>query len=120
MDQTTLSPTYIPAAGETGNIILTLTVTSGSNGFCGTATSDMILEIIPGATADAGQDGVTCEDVEYTINGATASDNSTILWSSTGAGTLSNATTLNPTYYPASGETGTVVLFPPRQLLYVS
>ena len=110
IDAATLTPTYMPSAGESGNITLTLTVTSGGNGFCGTATSDMTLEILPGATADAGSDGMTCENAGYTITDASASDNSTILWTSNGLGTISNATTLTPTYYPATGETGSVNL----------
>ncbi len=109
-DETTLTPTYVPSAGENGNITLTLAVTSGGNGFCGTATSDMTLEILPGATADAGPDGATCENAEYTITDASASNNCTILWTSNGTGTISNATTLTPIYYPANGETGTITL----------
>jgi hypothetical protein len=109
-DATTLTPTYVPSYGETGNITLTLTVTSGGGGFCGTATSDMNLEILPGATADAGPDGITCENSQYLITDATASDNSTILWTTNGAGTISNATTLNPTYHPAYGETGIITM----------
>ncbi len=109
-DETTLTPTYIPATDETGIVTLTLTVTSGNGGFCGDAVSSMDLDIIPGATADAGDDDIICEDESYTVTGASASDNSTYLWTTDGAGTLSDATTLTPTYTPATGETGIVTL----------
>ena len=109
-DETTLTPTYIPAEGETGNITLTLTVTSGNNGYCGTASSSMNLEILPGAIADAGPDDATCENSAYMITGASASENSTILWTSNGMGTISDATTISPTYHPATGETGLVTM----------
>jgi PKD repeat protein/cation transport regulator ChaC len=109
-DKTTLTPTYIPATDETGIVTLTLTVTSGNGGFCGDAVSSMDLDIIPGATADAGDDDIICEDESYTVTGASASDNSTYLWTTDGAGTLSDATTLTPTYTPATGETGIVTL----------
>ncbi len=107
-DETTLTPTYIPATDEVGTITLTLTVTSGNGGFCGNAVSTMDLEIIPGATAYAGSDDVICEEESYTISDATASENSTILWTTNGSGTLSDATTLTPTYTPATGETGII------------
>ncbi len=110
VNETTLTPTYIPAMDETGTVTLTLTVTSGNGGFCGDAVSSMDLEIIPGATADAGNDDVTCQDESYTVTDASASDNSTYLWTTDGAGTLSDATTLSPTYTPATGETGFVTL----------
>ena len=109
-DETTLTPTYIPATGEVGIITLTLTVTSGNGGFCGNAVSTMDLEIIPGATAYAGSDDIICEEESFTVSDATASDNSTVLWTTNGSGTLSNATTLTPTYTSATGETGIITL----------
>jgi transposase-like protein len=56
----------------------------------------MDLDIIPGATADAGDDDIICEDESYTVTGASASSNSTILWTTTGNGVLTGETTLTP------------------------
>ena len=109
-DETTLTPTYTPDNEETGIITFTLTVTSGNNGACGTDVSSCTLDIIPGATADAGPDAAVCQDESYTVSGASASENSTILWTTSGSGILSGETTLTPTYTPADGETGEIIL----------
>ncbi|RLD78382.1 MAG: hypothetical protein DRJ15_11650, partial [Bacteroidetes bacterium] len=110
INEITLSPTYIPADGETGDISLTLTVTSGNGGLCGDAVSTMNLEILPGAVANAGQDELTCENSAFTITDASASANSTILWTTNGSGTITNATSISPTYNPANGETGLITM----------
>jgi gliding motility-associated-like protein len=102
----TLYPTYYPAAFETGPVTLTLTVTG--NLPCGTATDQMTLNIVPAPTADAGPDATICEGSAYTVTGATASNDIGILWVSSGLGTLNNATTLFPTYIPATNEVGPV------------
>jgi len=109
-DETTLFPTYIPDSEETGEVTLTLTVTSEGSGMCGTDISSMILTIMPGAVADAGPDGETCENSSYTVSGASASDNSTIEWATTGNGVLVDINTLAPTYTPAVGESGEIYL----------
>ena len=109
-DETTLTPTYIPDVEETGDVIFTFTVTSGNGGYCGTETSSCVLTILPGATAYAGPDGAVCIGESYTVSGATASDNSTLLWTTSGSGVLSGETTLTPTYTPDEGETGDIIL----------
>jgi hypothetical protein len=105
-DETTLTPVYVPGAGETGQVTLTLNV----YGDCADATDDMILTIIPDATAYAGADAETCENVGYTVTDATAENYTSILWTHNGSGTLSDANTLTPTYTPGAGETGDVTL----------
>ncbi len=105
---TTLTPTYSPAPYETGPITLILTVTG--NLPCGTASDQMTLDIIPAPEAYAGPDVTICEGSAYTITGATASNYTGILWISNGLGTLTNATTLTPTYTPATNEVGTITL----------
>jgi PKD repeat protein len=47
-------------------------------------------------------------DDPYTLSGASASYYSSLVWSHTGLGTLSNPTTINPTYNPAPGELGSI------------
>ena len=51
---TTLTPTYAPALGELGQVTLTLTATGA--GECPVATDQMVLTILPKATAGAGPD----------------------------------------------------------------
>ena len=105
---TTLSPTYTPGNGETGNVTLTMTV-QGQGG-CGSAVSTMTLTIQSGATADAGADDDICEGNTYQVTDATAANYTSLLWTENGTGTLTGANTLTPTYTPGNNETGTVTL----------
>jgi hypothetical protein len=50
----TLTPTYIPAVGESGNI--TLTLTASGTAPCGSVSNQMILSVNPSAVANAGSD----------------------------------------------------------------
>jgi hypothetical protein len=71
----------------------------------------MKLWIIPSVIASAGPDVNTlCQLVPYTITGASASNYSSLLWTDNGLGTLTNATTIHPTYTPSANETGPVIL----------
>ncbi|MCX6304921.1 MAG: Ig-like domain-containing protein, partial [Bacteroidetes bacterium] len=109
---TTLTPTYAPAPAESGPVNLTMTVTGNSP--CSGAFDVMVLTITPRPIIDAGigapSGGVTCESKPFTITGATATNVASILWTAPGPGTLTNATTLSPTYTPAAGQTGFVTL----------
>jgi len=106
---TTLTPTFTPATGITGNV--TLTLTANGNPPCSPATSSMTLNIQARPTANAGPDGTICQGHAYTVSGASESNASSYLWTSTGLGTLTNATNnLTPTYTPAPGEIGFVTL----------
>ena len=105
---TTLTPTYTPTASETGNVTLTLTI--NPNAQCGMASDSMILHITPGPTGDAGPDATTCDGQPYTVSGAWANNYANLLWVSTGQGTLTDYNSLTPTYTPAPGETGTIML----------
>src|SRR5690606_34359926 len=107
----TLTPTYTPDAGETGNITFTLTATG--NGSCATLDDQMTLTITPAATVFAGSDEETCEGVTFDFASqttpATATNFLSILWTTTGTGAIANANTLTPTYAPGVGETGNVI-----------
>jgi len=104
---------YTPSASDiaNGSVILTLTATSQAP--CSAPISDfMVLTIQPAPVANAGPDAAICENDTYYVTGATASDYSTLLWTSSGNGTFVDATTLNPTYTPGSADiaSGTVTL----------
>jgi len=105
---TTLNPTYTPAPYETGPVTLTLTVTG--NPPCGVVTDQMTINIIPAPQANAGPDASVCEGSSYTVTGASASNYTSLFWTSNGTGTLTNASTLNPTYIPSTNEVGSVTL----------
>jgi gliding motility-associated-like protein len=110
VDATVLHPIYTPSAGDiaAGSVILTLQ--ANGNTPCTSATSPMTLTIIRAPVANAGPDGSTCQNQSFTVTGATAQNYSSVLWTDNGLGTLTNAGTMNPTYYPASYETGAVTL----------
>jgi len=105
-----LHPTYTPSQADINNGSVILTLTAYGNEPCGDISDPMTLTIIPSPTANAGSDAATCEGTPYTVTGASASNYTSLLWSHNGTGNLTNASTLTPTYTPATGETGTVVL----------
>jgi gliding motility-associated-like protein len=72
----------------------------------------MILDIIAGVVASAGPDISTCETSPILISGATAANYSSIVWTTSGSGTFSNATALNPVYTPGTADVniGLVIL----------
>ena len=111
-NETTITPTYSAAAGDEGNtVILTMTVTS--NNACGTATATATyavnVGIMPTATANAGGNQTICSNGSATVSGASSSAG-TILWTHNGLGSLTNETTLTPTYSAVVGDEGNTVI----------
>jgi gliding motility-associated-like protein len=106
----TLTPTYTPSAGETGAVTLTLTAVSQSP--CPVASDQMIINITPAATVSAGTDATICESGTYTLNGSMATNAISMLWTTSGSGSFSNATLLHPVYIPSASDilNGSVVL----------
>ena len=99
---TTLSPTYIPATGETGPVVLTLIVYGEPS--CGNDTSVMTLKILPKPFADAGQDLLTCGRLPVMISSSSASHYSYLFWKSTGTGIFDDPTSLHPVYTPGISD----------------
>jgi hypothetical protein len=106
----TLTPTYTPGIGETG--VVTFTLTATGNGSCTFQTSTMQLTITPLPTANAGSDAEVCRDATFNFSSqsilATATNYSSLNWTTTGTGTLTNATTLTPNYTPNALESGAI------------
>jgi hypothetical protein len=106
---TTLTPSYVAGAAESGPITFTLTATG--NGSCATVTDQMVLTVTPQVVVNAGSNAETCQGVSINFGTrttvASASGFNTLTWTG-GAGTLVNANTLSPTYTPTVGETGVV------------
>ncbi|MGQ7868174.1 HYR domain-containing protein, partial [Sunxiuqinia sp. sy24] len=110
-NETSLSPTYTPGAGDAGSTVrLTMTVTSDNACGTATATANYSIVIDPLPTASAGGSTTICEDGAATVSGASAS-NGTILWTHNGAGSITagTETTISPTYNAASGDAGNTV-----------
>jgi gliding motility-associated-like protein len=104
----TINPIYAPAEGELGLIVFTLTAIG--NGSCGEVSDETTLNILGAPTAYAGPDEQTCQNIAFTVTGASAENYNAVSWSHNGAGSLTDANTLNPTYMPATDELGEVIL----------
>lgn len=104
-NNTTLTPTYFPALGETGPVILTLAV--NGNPPCGNDTSRMSLTITPESGVSAGPDSITCNGHPVTISGASATLYTSLLWTTTGTGSFNDSSLLQPIYTPGAGDIDT-------------
>ncbi len=104
-----INPYYTPSVLDkaSGSIILTLTSTTFP---CSPTSDQLTIYFTQPPSANAGANSSTCQGVPYTVSGASAQNYSSILWTHNGTGTLTNATTLTPTYTPGTGEIGTVTL----------
>lgn len=77
---------------------------------CSNVTSEAaVLNLVIGASAYAGSDMVVCDMDAITISDATGSSAVGFEWTHNGAGTLTNANTLTPTYTPVAADLGSVV-----------
>ena len=102
----TLAPAYIQGLNESGKIQLILTAIG--NAPCGSVADTMNLDIIPLPHGNAGPDLNVHEQSSVKITGAVASNYSRIFWTHNGTGTMENGNTISPTYFPSTGESGTV------------
>jgi gliding motility-associated-like protein len=107
-----LTPTYVPAVGQTGIVTLTLTATGYSA--CGIdAVSTKTITIVPQPFATIPSSKTICEGETLVITNTDASaiNYSTLQWtSSNGLGSFSPNNTAATIYSPATGQTGTVTL----------
>ena len=107
---------YTPGAIDilNGTLVLTWTVTGTAPIAlaCNSATSSMTLTIIPAPTAFAGGNATICANNPYTLSAATATNQISVLWTTSGDGTFTNASSLNPDYIPGANDilAGTVDL----------
>jgi gliding motility-associated-like protein len=106
------NPTYSPSNADilNGSVILTMTVTSAAP--CGGSSDQMVLTISRQAEVNAGSDAAICQGSNHQLSGATANFAGSVSWTSSGTGTFSNPTSVNPVYTPSSADiaSGTVIL----------
>lgn len=98
-----MNPIYTPSASDITAGVVTLTL-HGYGQPNVDSTSSMLLTIVPNATGNAGEDVAICADGSYTLNPATATNYSTLIWSTNGDGTFNNSTNLHPTYTPGAQD----------------
>ena len=109
-DSHLLHPVYTPGTGDILNGFVKLTMHVVPIYPCPETSSYMTLIISRKAIAIAGADAMTCPGIPFRVTGASAQNFSSISWSSDGLGSLTDNTTLTPTYIPANGETGNITL----------
>ena len=110
VNDTSLTPTYTPGQNDYINGFVELEITGFGLQACPSVTDSMILTLIPNAIVDAGPDSFICEGETFTISGATSENTNDIFWTTSGLGTITGINTLTPTYTPATGEIGTILL----------
>jgi hypothetical protein len=98
-----LNTTYIPSANDITSGVVTLTLTAFSSGLCPDASDQLTLSFDQSPLADAGTTSMMCIGLNP-IEGAFAENYSTIQWTTTGSGVLTNANTLNPLYQATSAD----------------
>ena len=71
--------------------------------FTSLGTAVPALSGITSPTVDAGSDDAVCENASYSLS-ATATNQSSVLWTTAGDGTFDNAASLTATYTPGTGD----------------
>jgi gliding motility-associated-like protein len=109
-DPTSLHPIYEPSESDVLSGLISLIVTATGQGNCPSMSDSLILQLIQPPLVNAGADVQFCNSTQYTVNDASAQNYSSLIWTDNGSGTLLNSGTLTPTYIPAVGESGQVIL----------
>ena len=103
-DPSILNPVYTPDDADFVNGGVTLTLTGTPESPCGEVSDAIFLNLIKQSTANAGPDAGICQDEIYQLTGAGATDQSSVLWKTSGTGIFNNAKSVNPTYYPSAAD----------------
>ncbi|MBK6985066.1 MAG: hypothetical protein IPH32_10085 [Bacteroidetes bacterium] len=104
-NNTALTATYTPSAGELFAGFVNLTLTSTANGNCN-ASSDVITIVFTNApSVYAGADLFSCKNnANASLSGIVSGPTTTGIWAG-GTGTFSPSnTSLNPTYIPSAAD----------------
>ena len=100
-----LEPTYYPSPADIAAGVVTLTLTADPLAPClVSANSSILVNILPEPTVEAGPNDEICGITAYTISGASQTNATSILWTSSGTGTFSDSTTINPIYIPSNDD----------------
>jgi len=100
---TVLNATYIPSSADTaaGSVNLVLNATNS----CSPAADFMVLTITPAPIVEAGPDQVVCgTNATFSLNGSISGSTTTGTWTTSGTGTFSNNTIMNPTYTASAAD----------------
>ncbi|MBK9290168.1 MAG: choice-of-anchor J domain-containing protein [Bacteroidetes bacterium] len=110
LDAQPVASTTAVAGGPAGTYPITLSG-GASNNYEFTYVN-ATLTMISSPVVNAGGDGAVCTSESFPIVAATASNYTTVLWTTSGNGTFSNPNIVNPVYTPGSQDiaNGSVVL----------
>ena len=111
-DATILSATYTPGTNDISTGTATLSLTAYATTPCAADTTDnMVLTIQGLPTSNAGLDATLFTITTYTLSG-TATNQQSVLWTTSGDGTFDDATILSATYTPGTNDisSGTATL----------
>jgi gliding motility-associated-like protein len=105
-DDTDLNAKYTISAEDksVGIVGFTLTTTDNENG-CTAVTDQMTLTITPAPTVNAGVDQTVCANNAVVSLSGQSTVAAAWLWTTSGTGEFSNATSLNTTYTPSAQDT---------------
>jgi len=108
---TTLTPTYNAVSADGGSTV-TLTMIVTSDNSCGAATAGdtyaVYVDPLPVATVSGSK--TICENGTATVGaGEAVASNGTISWAHNGGGSITNGTTVTPTYHAVAGDAGSTI-----------
>lgn len=103
---------YTPGAADLAAGSVTLTLTAGNNAPCGDVADQKVISFRQGPLADAGPGAVICNTCAFIAVGASTQNSTSLLWTTSGSGSFSNASMLHTTYTPSAADyaQGSVVL----------
>ncbi len=93
-----LTTSYIPHPDDYINSPIQLTLTAFGSPLCPAAISSLALSFEEPAEATAGNDKFVHAGQAHQVEGATANNFESLLWTTTGDGTFDNSSILNPVY----------------------
>ena len=106
-DNSLLNPTYLHGEDDELNGSVELCLIAEPIAPCLVADEDCLTLVIGLApNVYAGPDATICEGLDYSLDQATADNYLSILWNTSGDGTFSDASAVQPVYYPGTGDAG--------------
>lgn len=104
-DVNTLNASYTPTLEEINTGKVTLLLTTTGNGDCNSHSDDIVINITPSPSANAGPDQTACLNVgTIKLNGSLV-NSATGKWNTLGTGTFSPSTTIvDPKYQPSEAD----------------
>lgn len=104
-DNTSTTAVYTPGATDISNGTVTLTLTTDDPaGMCTAVSDDVVITILPPATADAGVDQTICSGATVTLAGSFGGSAGSASWSTAGDGTFDDASSMSAVYTPGAAD----------------